>query len=199
MVLTTELILLLFALRPDTGLDDVTLSSSIKNGDAAAFRVFFDRHHAALFRFLVSRGLDSNDAEELTQQAFVIVWEKRATIREGLSLRSFLFTIAWNRSLNLHRDRKKFDDTDAGQVPESGEFYASGQDILESKEVFASLERAVANLPEKRRQVFELCFINGLPYKEAAAALEISVKTVENQMGHALKSIRQALKGFLNK
>jgi RNA polymerase sigma-70 factor (ECF subfamily) len=197
MIVSAELLLILLALSADHSLDESTLATAIKNGDRASFKVFFDRHHEALFRFLVSRGFDHSDAEELIQTAFVLVWEKRETIREGLSLRSYLFTIAWNRALNLQRDRRKFDDAPAVSTFADAELAPSAHEELQGREVFAHLERAVAALPEKRRQVFEMCFLHGLPYKEAAEAMEISVKTVENQMGHALKSIRAALKRFL--
>ena len=60
-----------------------------------------------------------------------------------------------------------------------------------------TLRIAVEALPERRRAVFELCFLQELTYREAAEALGISIKTVENQMGHALKAIRKAMEGYV--
>ena len=60
-----------------------------------------------------------------------------------------------------------------------------------------ALRAAVEVLPERRRAVFELCFLQELTYREAAEALEVSIKTIENQMGHALKTIRKAMEGYV--
>jgi RNA polymerase sigma-70 factor (ECF subfamily) len=198
MLLSTEMLLLVLALASESAdLDDHALALQIRAGNRQAFKHFFDRHHEALFRFLVSRGFDHADAEELIQQAFVQLWEKRETIREGLSLRSFLFTIAWNRALNIERDRRKFDPNASVFTESETALEPSAHEVLEGRELFGQLNEAIKNLPEKRREVFEMCFVHGTPYKEAAAALNISVKTVENQMGHALKAIRAALRRYL--
>lgn len=172
---------------------DVTLAKKIKAGDQSAFKSFFDQHYLPLFRFLISRGMDSDEAEDLIQQAFLIIWEKRNEIREERSLRSFLFTIALNRAKNLFRTRQRVERLEFLDDIRADERDPRGN----SERVMKDVRRAIEDLPERRKAVFELCFLEGLTYKETADVLEISVKTVEHQMGHALKFLREALKKYV--
>lgn len=181
-------LLLLFASLPD-GDDEAEFARRIRDGDAHAFRTLFDRHHGALYRYLVHRNVDPDVAEDLVQQAFVTVWERRGTIREDGSLRGLLFRIAMTRALNHFRDTARFTDAE----PEAAAGGSAPHDPAVARDVRDALQAAVAALPERRRAVFELCVLEGLTYREAAEALEISVKTVENQMVQALRSVREAL------
>lgn len=184
----------LFAITDVAALDDPALARRIKRGDAGAFKAFFERHHDLLYRYLRARGLAGAVCEDLIQNAFLTIWERRHEIDEEKSLRAFLFKICYTRALNHFRDTAKFidaeaiDDPVAPAAPDREADYALIQHALQA---------AVAALPERRRAVFDLCFLQELTYREAAEALGISVKTVENQMGHALKTIRKALEGYV--
>lgn len=192
---TDLIIALLFflALSIESSKDDDELSEKIKNGDKGAFEAFYRSHSGALQSFLQSKGLSRQEAEDLLQQAFLIIWEKRSEIDPSRSLRSFLFTTAYRRMLNLFRDRK---DTvsDYAYVLESG-----GQnpaELTETREAIRHLHSSLKKMPDKRREVFELCYLQEFTYKEAAEALGVTRKTVENHMGLALKDLRLALKNF---
>lgn len=163
-------------------------------GDREAFRMFFDLCHADLLRTLIRRGLENASAEDVVQQAFMRIWETRSEIDVEKPLRGLLFRIGITRSLNALRDASRRPSADMyvlGQAPtpDSG-------DASVHADLRAALARAVQTLPERRRQVFELCFSDGLTHREAAEVLGISPKTVEHQMGHALKSIRASLAPF---
>jgi RNA polymerase sigma-70 factor (ECF subfamily) len=186
-VLFAELLFLLVSLTD--GVDDVEFVRRIRAGDAHAFRDLFDRFHAPLYRYLMHRKVDPEVAEDLVQQTFVMVWERRDTLREDGSLRGLLFRIALTRALNHFRDTARFTDAD----PEDLASAVEPADPAEARDVRDALRAAVDSLPERRRAVFELCVLEGLTYRETAAALEISVKTVENQMVHALRQVREAL------
>lgn len=175
-------------------LDDPELARRIRDGDRQAFRAFFDRYHGLLYGYLRRRGTDPATCEDLVQQAFVVIWERRGKIDQDRSLRAFLFKIAYNRALNHFRDHARFvgDDGLSARAasrgnPEAGAEFALMQDTLRD---------VVAGLPERRRAVFELCFLEELTYREAADVLGISIKTVENQMGAALKDLRAAFEPF---
>lgn len=189
-------LLLALATSPGEDLDDRELARSIRSGDQDAFRAFFDRYHGLLYGYLRRRGADSATAEDLVQQAFIAIWERRTEIDPDRSLRAFLFKIGYNRALNHFRDTARFDGDDAladapGTAdPEAAAGYALMRD---------SLAAVVAQLPERRRAVFELCFLEGLTYREAAEALAVSVKTVENQMAAALKTLRAAFERYREK
>ncbi len=165
--------------------------AKIKNGDQQAFKSFFDAHHQSLFFFLTGKGIAPQEAEDLIQQAFVYIWEKRERIDEHKSLKAYLFQIAYSRMLNLIRDNRKFDDHEpVSELKQTTDNPASN---IENEELNAIIERAVSSMPEKRQHVFRLCFLQEFTYKEAAEFLEVSAKTVENHMGMALKDLRSAL------
>jgi RNA polymerase sigma-70 factor, ECF subfamily len=188
------LILIQLALHLEDDLHDRELALRIKQSDRSAFRLFFERYKDSLLSFLISKGTPKDDAEDLLQSAFLIIWEKREEIRPDRSLRSFLYTIAYNRMLNLFRDRKKQDPEYAYKLHDSGsnpEVDAANRQALEA------MQKALDVMPEKRRRVFELCYLQGLSHKEAAQALDVAQKTIENHMALALKELRAALKHFM--
>ena len=185
----------LLSLRPSgDSPTDVDLVEAVRHHDRQAFRALFDRYHPALYRFLVRMGLADNVVEDILQDVFVGVWSGRARLDPRRSIRAYLYRACKNRAANHFRRSARFTDDllaePASDAPDQHE-------RLEYELLHRRLEEAVSLLPERRRAVFELCFVNGLTYKEAAQVLEISPKTVENQMGHALKSIREFVTSYL--
>ncbi len=173
--------------------EDRELARRIREGDPRAFRAFFDRYHGVLFDHLRRRGVSAGTSEDAVQAAFLTLWERRREIDEGQSLRAFLFKVGYHRAIDDYRAEARRSGGDTGDDPRSDD--APDADA-EYALLRAALLRVVASLPERRRAVFELCFLEGLTYQEAAEALGISVKTVEHQMGHALKTIRTALEVY---
>ncbi len=184
------LLLVYLAVNIAEGADDATLAKRIKEGDHHAFKQFFDRYHASLVSYLRRKGLDAEAAEDIVQNAYIFIWERRSEIDTAKSLRAFLFRIGYTRALNHFRDTAKFDgESDLSlQTADSSTSAATELNIAN-----AHLQKAIAALPERRRAVFELCFLEDLTYRETAETLGISIKTVENQMAHALKTIRAAM------
>jgi RNA polymerase sigma-70 factor (ECF subfamily) len=186
---------------PSSRPDEETLAERIRGGDREAFRTFFDRHHGRLLGFVRSRGVPTGAAEDIVQDAFVYVWEHRSKIDPERSLRAYLFRIGHTRALNHQRDTSKHDPdaapSDAETVSAAHTRRTPEDDAL-SAEVRRRIDAAVADLPERRRAVFELCFLEGWTYREAGEALDITRKTVENHMRLALKDLRQALAPFLD-
>jgi len=185
-----EIILLLLAFSKEKDLDDTALSLAIKNGDQKAFEQFFNRHYDHLYRFLISRKMSHEEALDLAQKAFVMIWEKRDGIDETKSLRSYLFTIAYTRMLNHVEFRAKFQDA---ELPEKNSSAENTEESVDYKELLNVIRTVIANMPEKRGMVFELCFMQELTYKEAADSLEVSPKTIENHMTLAFKDLRSRL------
>lgn len=163
----------------------------IKKGDQKAFKKFFDTHHQELFHYLRSKGVGREAAEDLIQKAFIYIWENRASIDEDKSLRAYLFRIAYTRMLNLFRDNEKFDKN--SEVPEEAVSFSSPDHEIHQQELNKIIESAISAMPEKRQNVFRLCFLQEFTYKEAAQFLDISVKTIENHMTLALKDLRLSL------
>ena len=185
---------LLIGLAMQEDPDESTLAARIRDGDREAFRRFYERHHAVLFRYLRRRGASTEVVEDLVQKAFLYVWEHRHRIDPGQSLRGYLFRIGYTRMLNHMRDSTPRDaeatpDDHAASTP-TPEDEAAYHDLHEA------LDAAIEQLPDRRREVFELCFVEDLTYREAADALDISPKTVESHMRHAFQDLRETLDAY---
>ena len=187
-------LILALASSAERELDAAELASQIKNGDQEAFRNFFERHQESLFRYLRSRNMDKETAEDLIQQAFVYIWEHRDGIDPDKSLRSYLFRIAYTRMLNHIRNNRKFDDS---KEQPAGETHQTPEDKTRARDLEKAIRQTLKSMPEKRSRVFELCFLEEFTYREAAEVLDVSVKTIENHMGLAFKDMRKALQNFL--
>ncbi|MEX0769159.1 MAG: sigma-70 family RNA polymerase sigma factor [Balneolaceae bacterium] len=172
--------------------DEEELYAAIKEGDPSAFKKFFDIHFDSLHAFLTSHKVRPDIADDLIQTAFVYIWENRSQIKPGLSLKSYLYRIAYTRMLNHFKSAKKMSLLE----PDAQTGDHNPADKMEYRDLKSSLDQAVEQLPEKRRIVFTSCFIRELTYRETAEILDISIKTVETHMALALRDIRSALKQF---
>ena len=161
--------------------------------DSSEFERLFKEYFKSLMAF--SRRIlgDEDDAREVVHQVFIKLWEMRNDLDLSTSLKSYLFTSVHNRSLNVIRDRKKFSSEEVPENP--GEWDVSAQ--IEAMELEEKIREAIDGLPEKCREIFELNRFHGLRYNEIAVQLEISVKTVENQMSKALRILRNQLAKYL--
>lgn len=188
-----SLFFLTLALSKESELDSTDLAKMIKEGNHEAFQKFFDAHYDSMLYFLMSKNTDKETAEDLIQKAFIYIWENRQDIDPDKSLRAYLFRIGYTRMLNHHRDNKKFNTDDA--IPEQIN-ELTPEDTAREKDLVLAIDQAIAEMPEKRGEVFTLCFMEQFTYKEAAEALDVSPKTIENHMGKALKDIRASLENF---
>ncbi len=165
----------------------------VRGIDNEAFEKLFRAYFPPLMSFSRKILGDEDDAREVVQQVFINLWEKRDEIDLSTSLKSYLFTSVNNRSLNVIRDRKKFSSEEVPEV--AGGWDVSAQ--IESMELEEKIREVIASLPEKCREIFEMNRFEGLKYGEIAAQLDISVKTVENQISKALRILREQLGKYL--
>jgi RNA polymerase sigma-70 factor (ECF subfamily) len=128
------------------------------------------------------------------QQTMITIWEKRISFNVTVSLRSYLYRSVHNTALNKIRNQK-VRLAYAGEQMHSA--LVSSPDALAGKELGKQIHAAINQLPEQCRMVFQLSRFSELKYAEIADHLGISVKTVENHMGKALKLLRLHLKDFL--
>ena len=157
--------------------------------DRRSFEELFREYFPPLISFARRILVDEDEAREVVQKVFISLWEKREEIDLSTSLKSYLFTSVHHRSLNVIRDQKKFTSAEVPDV--AGEWDVSTQ--IESMELEGKIMDAIETLPEKCREIFELNRFDGLKYSEIAEHMNISVKTVENQMSKALKILREKL------
>lgn len=140
---------------------------------------------------------DKSKVEDIAQELFAELWIKRDQISIHTSVAAYLRRMAVSRALNYLRDTKKYnwDDLDTVSDTPSEATYQPPEAIqrLEAEELQKSLQTAIEKLPEKCRIIFLLSRYDELSYAEIAQSLNISIKTVENQIGKALKYLRLAL------
>lgn len=158
------------------------------------FKSNFPSLHAYAFTILQ----DPDLAEEVVQQVFFKVWEKQFHLSAHSSIKAYLYKAVYHESLNTLKHRR-VKEKHALHVVRSntGVNEASTESRLLSRELGAHIHEAVQKLPSGCRTVFQLSRFEGLKYQEIAAELGISVKTVESQMGKALRLLRERLIEFL--
>lgn len=171
---------------------DKNLVKSLCNGDEVAFKTIFDLHVQKVYRYVKNFLRNHEDSQDLTQSIFLKIWERRLKVDPEKPFDSFLFTVTYRCIMDYFRSRSR--ELPYLELDPEGDFYTPSLLDTESRvrqhEIESLYSRALAQLPEKRRHIFELSRHQGLSHKEIAEKLSISVKTVENQITAALASIR---------
>lgn len=175
--------------------DDQALYVRLKEGDEHAFKALFHKYYASMCQFAYQILKDSDLAEETVQELFVRVWEKRAVLNIETSVSHYLFRSVRNHCLN-QLQHQKVRQQYASRMMENAEQQIDWQPFYLEVDLMERIERSIASMPPKRQEIFRLSREQGLKYKEIADMLNISVKTVEAQMGLALKHLRDELKDF---
>ncbi len=164
--------------------------ASIAAGDRTAFEQLFRAHYRPLCAFALQYVKDADRAEDVVQELFFRLWQDRERTTVTISLKAYLFAAVRNRCLNALKTQGRVRSLNE-EVDDRGEDAVRGEE--EHTDRIARVQAAIAALPEERRKVFRLSRYEGLKYHEIADRLGISVKTVENQMGKALKTLREDL------
>lgn len=172
------------------------LFERVKTGDIAAFEALFHIYYGNLCLY-ASKILGNNDntAEEIVQDFFVKLWEKRTEIHIKTSVKNYCLRSVKNYCINhIQHNRIKLKHTQ--------NFISENQNIQDSDNYFIEpnladkIEECINSLPEKRQEIFRLSREDGLKYREIAQKLKISVKTVETQMSLAIKTLKLNLKNY---
>lgn len=170
---------------------------TIQSGNESAFEMIFKAYYQPLCRYAYSFLEDKEEAEEVVQSAFITVWEKRKSIDIQTSLKSYLYRMVRNGCLNVIKHEKVKQQHVAHELAVTEVSYESVSEKVYATELEIKISEAMKALPEQCRLVFQLSRFEELKYQEIADQLKISVKTVENHMGKALKIMREQLKEYL--
>ena len=173
-------------------------SRQLQEGNREMFNQFFTDYYVNLCRFAYTYVKDNDTAEEIVQEIFISIWEQRKTFQINTSIRSFLYTSVKNRSLNYIRNEKTRAKHEDEFAKEQASRVTHIVDFCEREELTYIIDEAVNELPEQCRIIFDLSRNQSLTYKEIAQKLDISPKTVENQMGIALRKLRNKLSPYLS-
>lgn len=157
------------------------------------FKQLFQKHYAHLRNFIYYKSGDRDLAEDIVQEAYVKVWDRREEIHPETA-KTYLYTTANNMMLNHIKHGKVVLNFTSQYKSEYEHAHAEAPDFtLQMKEFDAQLQAAVNEIPEKSREVFLMNRIDGLTYQEISERLSLSVKAVEKRMSKALEVLREQI------
>lgn len=169
-----------------------------------SFSGIYDLYFPKLLRFTQTYMIREEEAEHIVQDLFLYLWEHRDVLSSLRNLNAYLFTLIRNRCIDYLRKEMNCEER-RGTLSEvenkeielklySLEMF--DEDRLSDADIEELLQRAIANLPERCREIFIMSRLQNLRYKEIAAKLNISPNTVENQIVIALRKLKEELKDY---
>lgn len=181
---------------------------AMKRGDSDALNTLVERWHRPVLNFVHRMLPDLEEAEDLAQSVFVQLWRSADRYEPAARFSTFIFTIARNLCLNelRRRARHPVERLDAPVNGEAGEEmgrqYRDGRQTpadveAERRELFAKVDEAVADLPEKQRIALALCRDGELSYDEIAAVVQLSIPATKSLIFRAREVLRSRLKAYL--
>jgi len=173
------------------------LMTKLQAGDISAFEMLFKTYYQPLCNYAYSFVQDRDEAEEIVQATFLSVWEKRDNLAIHTGVKPYLYAMVRNASLNVLKHDKIKQQHAAMELAVAERSVESVARTVMASELENRIFKALDKLPEQCRLVFKLSRFEELKYAEIAEQLNISVKTVENQMGKALRIMREQLKDYL--
>ena len=161
----------------------------------------FDRiyvtYYSRMLRFAKEYVLFDEDAENVVQDVFLLVWEKREVLDIQVSLVSYLFSLVKNRSLDYLRHKVVAEEYRQELTFKLSALEQLNYTFTSEEDIEQAVTKAIDKLPERCREIFLKSRIEGMKYREIADELDISMNPVENQMSIALKKLRIELKDYL--
>jgi RNA polymerase sigma-70 factor (ECF subfamily) len=172
--------------------EESLLFEQVKQGNIKTFEVLFHRYYGFLCTYAEKFTQDKDLAEEIVQDFFVGIWEKKEKLKIDTSVQNYFYRSVKNRCLNFLQHQKTKDKY-AKKVLSVTEIQNSDDHVYTEVDLAATIEESINSLPEKRREIFRLSRQEGLKYTEIAKKLNISIKTVETHMSLAINSLRDKL------
>lgn len=167
------------------------------------YNLLFKQYYSKLL-FYAMRFLEEEEAEDVVQDVFLDLWNRRYTLDMGEYISSFLYKSVYSKSINVIKHKKIVGEHSSMMAEiyakKTDYYHPDNNDVirrLESQELFAEIKEGVGELPEKCREVFMLSYVHSLKNKEIAEAMNISLRTVEAHMYKALRLLRVKFKHLL--
>jgi len=179
---------------PQLELNDII--DRLKANDRTALRDIFQSEYLSVCKTIHRFIRDKNLVEDLAQEVFLRLWDKREKINITSSLSAYIRRMAINEALGYLRKNKKFEEEEINPDISLGQDY-SGEDDYLYNELQGNIMAAIESLPPKCKTVFQLSRFEEMTYQQIADQMGISIKTVENQMGKALRVLRSKLQNYL--
>jgi RNA polymerase sigma-70 factor (family 1) len=171
---------------------DQELIRQLRQGSAPAFKLLFDKYSQILYRFSFRYLKSEADSQEIVQDVFLKLWQNREQIKSDTSFKSYLFTIAFNTILKHFNQKIKAGKYSLDILDALAEENPALETRYQYELLVERLEELIGQMPERRRAIFLKRKKEGLSVKEIAAEMNISVKTVENQITEAMNFLRKS-------
>jgi RNA polymerase sigma-70 factor (ECF subfamily) len=172
---------------------DTDIIRRIRQGDVRQFESLFRSSYVSLVRYAKMLIKDHDNAEEIVQDLFFKLWQDREKLAIESSLNGYLFRAVHNRCLHFIEHQKVIERHSEEMLKREQEQPANPADIMNYEELQGRIARVIEKLPERCGQIFCMNRFEGLKYSEIAEKLSVSIKTVEANMGKALKQFRKEL------
>jgi len=172
---------------------DTEIIGRIRQGDIGQFESLFRSSYVSLVRYAKTLIKDHDTAEEIVQDLFFRLWQDKGKLNIESSLNGYLFRSVHNKCLHFIEHNRVVDRYAEEMSYRQPEKQESPSDILQYRELQARIAKILERLPERCGQIFYMSRFEGLKYSEIAEKLSVSVKTVESNMGRALKEFRKEL------
>lgn len=169
----------------------------LSSGDDKAFSELYDRYWEPLFGYVMHVLQDKEDSMDIVQDTFITVWQQRTSLGNVQSFKAYIFSIARYKALRYIRMNIRKRDYLSSLLNFLQAHDESPEELMINGELQSIINTEVANLPPKMREVFLLSREQRLSYREIAAKLNISDKTVKKQISNSLKLIRLKMEGDL--
>ena len=177
---------------------------AIRTGNEYAFERVFHDYYNKLYNYALHYVIEREIAREMVQETFIRLWVNRSGLNKNTRLLPLLYTITRNNSLNYLKHvliQKKYSESIRKNLATYRLNYAALKDVTSEQIIYNELEEkvneAIDQLPPKCKEIFRLSRSQELKHKEIASRLNISLKTVENQISEALRRIRLQLQEFI--
>jgi len=178
-------------------LKEKQIISKIRNGDEQAFEWLFRRYYEKLCQWAYHYLRDLDSSEEIVQDLYYNLWRNRASLEFHVSVKSYLYKAVSNNCKMLIRKKGRHSAIVTELASQNKGSVSEPEELLEVKEIREVVNRTLDELPEKPALIFRMSRYEGLKYREIAEKLSISIKTVEANMGKALRIFRKNLQEYI--
>lgn len=177
-------------------LPEIALLDLVKQGDQDAFRELYNRYSGKLYGNILRMTKSNDTADDILQSVFIKIWESRLVIDTKRSFKSFIYQIAQNTVFDNFRKEARhrvLASSAARQREELEQSESPTEKWIGAKEDKTMLENAVSKLPPRRREIYQLCKLEGLTYDQVSEIMGISTSTINDHIVKASKALREYL------
>ncbi len=169
---------------------------AIRDGNQAGYREFYLHYYKSIYNFINSLICSPDDAEDLTQDAFIKIWEKREILDPDKGLKAYIFKLARNNAYNFIRKKNTEDSYLACGVATNDEEFASDEEYI-AYQTEITHRIAIASMPRLRKEIYLMHHDEDMSYDEIARRMNMDKAAVTNHISRAKKDIEKAVQAML--